>query len=94
MTGGSKSNGYGVRMTTLPSIAIIGTGSMGGAILSGLIQPSVTVEGGIRVTNRTRAKAEPLSSDRVESFALEADGDGNLRAVTGARIVILGVKPT
>jgi pyrroline-5-carboxylate reductase len=80
-------------MITLPSIAILGTGSMGGAILSGLVQPSVTVEGGIRVTNRTAAKAEPLASDRVTSLALEHTPDANARAVAGARIVILGVKP-
>jgi pyrroline-5-carboxylate reductase len=80
-------------MITLPSIAILGTGSMGGAILGGLVQPSVTVEGGIRVTNRTAAKAEPLASDRVQSFALEHEPDANAKAVAGARIVILGVKP-
>jgi pyrroline-5-carboxylate reductase len=44
-------------MSTLPTIAILGAGSMGGAILSGLLAPSVTVEGGIRVTNRTEVKA-------------------------------------
>jgi pyrroline-5-carboxylate reductase len=80
-------------MVTLPSIAILGTGSMGGAILSGLVQPDVHVEGGIRVTNRTAAKAQPLASDRVQSFALEQTSEANARAVAGARIVILGVKP-
>jgi pyrroline-5-carboxylate reductase len=80
-------------MVTLPSIAIIGTGSMGGAILSGLAGPSVTVTGGIRVTNRTAAKAEPLASATVESFALEVTPDANARALAGARLVIVGVKP-
>jgi pyrroline-5-carboxylate reductase len=80
-------------MVTLPSIAILGTGSMGGAILSGLVAPEVTVDGGIRVTNRTTAKAEPLASDRVESFALETTPDANARAIAGARIVLIGVKP-
>ena len=80
-------------MVTLPSIAIIGTGSMGGAILGGLTKPRVSVDGGIRVTNRTTAKAEPLVSDRVESFALEATPDANARALKGARLVIVGVKP-
>jgi pyrroline-5-carboxylate reductase len=42
---------------SLPAISILGAGSMGGAILSGLLQPTVTVDGGIRVTNRTEAKA-------------------------------------
>jgi pyrroline-5-carboxylate reductase len=80
-------------MTSLPSIAILGTGSMGGAILTGLVQPSVEVEGGIRVTNRTVAKARPLASSAVESLATEETPDANLRAVTGARLVLLGVKP-
>ena len=80
-------------MVTLPSIAILGTGSMGGAILSGLVQPGVEVSGGIRVTNRTAAKAEPLASETVESFALETTPDANQRALAGARLVIIGVKP-
>lgn len=80
-------------MTTLPTIAIIGAGSMGGAILSGLLQPSVTVDGGIRVTNRTEAKAAPLRSATVTSFALENTPGANLTAVSGARIVLIGVKP-
>jgi pyrroline-5-carboxylate reductase len=66
---------------------------MGGAILSGLVHPSVTVEGGIRVTNRTVAKARPLASAKVESFALEETPDANARALAGARLVIIGVKP-
>lgn len=80
-------------MTSLPSIAIIGTGSMGGAILSGLVKPELTVDGGIRVTNRTAAKAAALASDAVESFALEETPDANERALRGAGIVIIGVKP-
>ncbi len=80
-------------MTTLPSIAIIGAGAMGGAILSGLLAPEVTVEGGIRVTNRTEAKAALVRAEGVESFALETTPDANLRAVTGARVVLVGVKP-
>lgn len=80
-------------MTALPTIAILGAGSMGGAILSGLLQPTVTVDGGIRVTNRTEAKAAPLRSDAVASFALENAPAANLAAVAGARIVLVGVKP-
>lgn len=80
-------------MSTLPTIAIIGAGSMGGAILTGLLAPSVTVDGGIRVTNRTEAKAESLRSDGVTSYSLEETPTANLAAVTGARIVLIGVKP-
>lgn len=80
-------------MVNLPSIAILGTGSMGGAILAGLAGPDAQVDGRIRVTNRTVAKARPLSSAAVESFALEETPDANVLAVKGTRLVLLGVKP-
>jgi len=79
--------------TTLPAIAILGTGSMGGAILSGLLDPSVAVEGGLRVTNRSTAKADALRSDAVASYATEVEPGGNLEAVRGASVVLLAVKP-
>jgi len=79
--------------TTLPAISILGAGSMGGAILSGLVQPDVTVEGGIRVTNRTEAKAVLLRSDTVLSYATDNNTAANLAAVAGARIVLVAVKP-
>jgi pyrroline-5-carboxylate reductase len=75
----------------LPSIAILGAGSMGGAILQGLVAsgraPSVTV------TNRTAAKADAIGGDGVESVALEREPDGNARAAASADIVLVGVKP-
>ncbi len=80
-------------MSTLPSIAIIGAGSMGGAILGGLLAPGVTVDGGIRVTNRTEAKAALVRMPSVESFAVETTPDANARAVVGAAVVLIGVKP-
>jgi len=79
--------------TRLPSIAIIGAGAMGGAILQGLLSPDVTVSGGIRVTNRTEAKAALLRRPGVESLALQATPDANRRAVEHAGIVLIGVKP-
>ena len=80
-------------MTTLPSIAIIGTGSMGGAILGGLLAPDVTVDGGIRVTNRTEAKAALLRRDGVTSTSTELDAESNRVAVADAAVVMLAVKP-
>ncbi|GAB3605131.1 pyrroline-5-carboxylate reductase [Conyzicola nivalis] len=78
---------------TLPTIAILGTGSMGGAILAGLLNPNVVVEGGVRVTNRSAEKAAALQSETVTSLATNVDPDANRVAVTGARIVLIGVKP-
>ena len=67
---------------------------MGGAILRGLVASGIPVDGGIRVTNRTAAKAEALAPlDGVTSIALEEDPQGNVRAIDGARIVVVGVKP-
>lgn len=80
-------------MITLPAVAILGTGSMGGAILGGLLNPDVTVSGGIRVTNRSEAKAAALRRDSVTSYSTDTDPNANLAAVTGARVVIVAVKP-
>jgi len=66
---------------------------MGGAILSGLLGPGVDVAGGIRVTNRTSAKAEALAAPSVTSLSTDRDPLANRAAVRGARIVLVGVKP-
>ncbi len=76
----------------LPSTAILGTGSMGGAILSGLRRPEVDVER-VRVTTRTDASAAALRAQGFEARAVEHDSAANEWAVDGARVVVLGVKP-
>lgn len=79
---------------TLPTIAMLGAGSMGRAILSGLLAPGVTVQGGIRVTNRSAARAAELSGTAgVTAYATETKADANRLAVDGAEIVIVAVKP-
>ncbi len=79
---------------TLPRIALIGVGSMGGAILAGLGAPGVTVEGGISVTTRSAESAAALAGDdRVTAHASESEPDANRTAVRGAALVILAVKP-
>lgn len=77
---------------SLPAIAIVGTGSMGGAIARGLRQPHVDVAA-LRVTTRTEASAAAWRADGVEARATEHTVDANAWAVTDARIVVLGVKP-
>jgi pyrroline-5-carboxylate reductase len=67
---------------------------MGGAILNGLVQAGTAVSGPVRVTNRTEAKAAALRSDAVISYSTEAEPNANLAAITGARLVVVGVKPT
>ncbi|MDY7529408.1 MULTISPECIES: pyrroline-5-carboxylate reductase [Cryobacterium] len=80
--------------TVLPTIAFLGAGSMARAVLTGLLTPAVTVEGGIRATNRTAEKAAELHDlPGVTAWATALDPDANRTAVTGARIVVVAVKP-
>lgn len=77
----------------LPSLAFIGAGSMGGAILRGVVASGIPVDGGITATNRTAARAAELDGlPGVRSIALEQQPDGNALAAA-ARIVVVGVKP-
>jgi pyrroline-5-carboxylate reductase len=76
----------------LTSIAILGTGSMGGAILNGLRSPDVRTAG-IRVTTRSQASADALAAQGVDAVASEAVSTANVDAVRGADVVLLGVKP-
>jgi pyrroline-5-carboxylate reductase len=79
--------------TSLPSIAILGAGSMGGAILHGLVDSGLARDG-VTVTNRTAAKAEDLAAlEGVTSIALEQQPTGNIDAAASADIVLIGVKP-
>jgi pyrroline-5-carboxylate reductase len=79
---------------SLPAISFLGAGSMARAILSGLLKPGVTVDGGIRATNRSPAKAQELADlEGVTAWATEVELDANRRAVAGARIVVVAVKP-
>jgi pyrroline-5-carboxylate reductase len=75
---------------TLPAIAIIGTGSMGGAIARGLRQGNVSA---LRVTTRSEASAAAWRAEGVDARATEHNAEANTWAATDARIVVLGVKP-
>lgn len=77
----------------LPPIAILGAGSMGGAILRGLVDSGLA-EGGVIATNRSSAKAAELAGlDGVTSIALEEQPTGNRDAAATADVVLVGVKP-
>lgn len=79
---------------SLPSLAFLGAGSMGGAILRGVVASGIRVEGGITATNRTAAKAATLAElDGVTSISLEGQPTGSADAAATARIVLVGVKP-
>ena len=75
-----------------PSVSILGAGSMGGAILQGVVAAGGGRE--VVVTNRTAAKARALAGmPGVTSLALEDDPTANVRAAASADIVLVGVKP-
>lgn len=77
---------------TLPAIAILGAGSMGGAILEGIVRSGTGSD--ITVTNRTAARAEAVAAvDGVTSLALETTPDANTTAAAAADVVLIGVKP-
>ena len=78
---------------TLPSLAFLGAGSMGGAILRGLVRSGLAT-GGIAATNRTSAKAAQLADlPGVRSIALDQEPTANADAAAAADIVLIGVKP-
>ena len=77
---------------SLPRIAILGTGHMGGAILSGL-QHTPDSWAGIRVTSASASTASSLAGPGVEARSLEEDSAANRWAIEGADIIVLGVKP-
>ncbi len=82
-----------VDVTSLPPIAILGAGSMGGAILSGVVR-SGSAGGGVTVTNRSAAKAAGLAElPGVTSVALDELPSGNTDAAAAADVVLIGVKP-
>ena len=77
---------------TLPTIAILGAGSMGGAIATGLSRSGLAPR--VTVTNRTAAKASSLAGfDGVTTVALADDPGANAAAAAAADIVLVGVKP-
>ena len=73
---------------------MIGVGSMGGAILSGLRAPRVPIERPIAVTTGSAASAARFAgADDVVAASQETDPQANRAAVRGAGLVILAVKP-
>lgn len=78
--------------SALPTVAILGSGSMGGAILSGLLADGrATVP--IRVTTRSAESAERLRGPRVDAASTADDPEANRRAAARSDVVVLGVKP-
>lgn len=82
----------------LPPIVFLGAGSMGGAIIGGLVAAGDAgfvggLAAGIRAVNRTEAKAATLRGLGITSLSIEAVDDATPQALAGAKLVVLGVKP-
>ena len=74
-------------------IAILGAGSMGQAILAGLLRSGIDASQ-ISASTKSAATAERLTDEYgIEAFAHETNSDANGRAVDLADIVIVAVKP-
>ncbi|WP_146340425.1 pyrroline-5-carboxylate reductase [Nesterenkonia sp. NBAIMH1] len=74
-------------------IAMLGLGSMNGAILAGLLGSGVPPEN-VTVTNRSEASAQRSRDEYgVTALAEESAPGANLEAVAEADVVFLGVKP-
>lgn len=65
---------------------------MGGAILAGLVESGLATRG-VAVTNRSAAKADGVRLPGVDSYALELHREANAKALEGAEVVIVAVKP-
>jgi pyrroline-5-carboxylate reductase len=73
-------------------IAFIGTGSMGSAVLDGLVaagHPKVLIS----ATTRTEAKAKALRDRGISALAGDTAPDANALMAGDADLIVLGVKP-
>ena len=73
-------------------IAFIGTGSMGSAVLDGLLaagHPKALIS----ATTRTEAKAKALRDRGISALAGETSPDANALMAGDADLIVLGVKP-
>ncbi|WP_431813475.1 pyrroline-5-carboxylate reductase [Kocuria sp. cx-455] len=74
-------------------LSFLGTGSMNGSILRGVLAGGTPAEQ-VRATTKSAASAETLREDTgVTVFSGEENEKANLEAVKGADVVLLGVKP-
>ena len=73
-------------------IAFIGSGSMGSAVLNGLIAAGHS-KLLISATTRTEAKAKALRDRGVSALAGETSPDANALMAGDADVIVLGVKP-
>lgn len=74
-------------------IAFLGCGSMGEAILAGLLEGPLTPVAVIATVRRAERAGELAERYGITAVANSEDASANQRAVAGADVVVLGVKP-
>ncbi|WP_144715038.1 pyrroline-5-carboxylate reductase [Curtobacterium pusillum] len=76
----------------LPRTALLGVGSMSGAILDGLLAAGLDPST-VTLTTKSEPSAAALRARGLDAAATDTDADANRSAVRGASLVVLGVKP-
>ena len=74
-------------------IAFLGTGSMNGAIMGGLLAAGFPKTDIIATVRRRESASELASRYGVTVIASDEESDSNAQAARGASVVIIGVKP-
>ncbi|MCF2571030.1 pyrroline-5-carboxylate reductase [Brevibacterium sp. UCMA 11754] len=77
----------------MTSIASIGTGNMGSALIKGILSADEKLD--VRATTNSAASAKRLAADLPSAtiISLEDDAEANQKAAAGADFVFLGIKP-
>ncbi|OII15583.1 pyrroline-5-carboxylate reductase [Curtobacterium sp. MCBA15_008] len=76
----------------LPRTALLGVGSMSGAVLDGLLAAGLD-PATVTLTTKSEASAAAHRERGLDAAATDTDAEANRAAVRGAALVVLGVKP-
>ncbi|MCT9622429.1 MULTISPECIES: pyrroline-5-carboxylate reductase [unclassified Curtobacterium] len=76
----------------LPRTALLGVGSMSGAVLDGLLAAGLD-RATVTLTTKSEQSAAAHRERGLDATASDTDPDANRAAVRGASLVVLGVKP-
>jgi pyrroline-5-carboxylate reductase len=77
----------------MKKIVFLGCGSMGEAILGGMLAAGVSPQSVVVTVRRPERATELATRHGVTALASHEETEANSEAVTGASVVILGVKP-
>uniref|UniRef100_A0A942T903 Pyrroline-5-carboxylate reductase n=1 Tax=Neobacillus citreus TaxID=2833578 RepID=A0A942T903_9BACI len=76
----------------LPRTAMLGVGSMSGAVLDGLLAAGLDPST-VALTTKSESSAAAFRERGLDAAASDTDAEANRSAVRGAGLVVLGVKP-